>query len=310
MLFKDNPWFNELQQQLMSNAALKRYFHIFILVYHPQHSYDFWTMLSHSRIWMNVGRLHPLRLTMGPFVLKLKCALHRMNMGDEHHWWCQCISFHNPIWQAERNPWRRTFSLQRWVFYCKLWDACLDDWMISKKADDNMYLKSTVQLEASSWLIDNFNGRWHAQPIKGQFWRESRRWMKWATSHMEAWSSLRSSKSSNHHGRPIIGTALTSKWKASTRMSQCIERIKKALNNKQRHPVMMEHWRGGDLYFKSGKDAYMSSNIEALHIFLICCRKNPQCSPTRLGTKKELLIWRTTKNHGFDPGMGGRWDKP
>jgi len=108
-----------------------------------------------------------------------------------------------------------------------------------------MYLKSTVQLEASSWLIDNFNGRWHAQPIKGQFWRESRRWMKWVTSHMEAWSSLRSSKSSNHHGRPMIGTALTSKWKASTRMSQCIERIKKALNNKQRHPVMMEHWRGG-----------------------------------------------------------------
>ena len=28
--------------------------------------------------------------------------------------------------------------------YCKLWDACLDDWMSSKKADDNMYLKSTV----------------------------------------------------------------------------------------------------------------------------------------------------------------------
>jgi len=108
------------------------------------------------------------------------------------------------------------------------------------------------QLEASSWLIDNFNGRWHVQPIKGQFWRESRRWMKWATSHMEAWSSLRSNKSSNHHGRPMIGTALTSKWKASTRMSQCIERIKKALNNKQRHHVMMEHWRGG---------TYMSNQV-------------------------------------------------
>ena len=33
------------------------------------------------------------------------------------------------------------------------------------------------QLEARSWLIDNFNGRWHAQPIKGQFLREYGRWM-------------------------------------------------------------------------------------------------------------------------------------
>jgi len=120
MLFKDNPWFSELQQQLMGNAALERYFHIFILVYHPQHSYDFWTMLSHSHIWMNVGRMHPLRLIVGPFVLKSKDALYRMNIGDEHHWWCQCISFHDLIWQTERNPWRRTLSLQRWAFYYKM----------------------------------------------------------------------------------------------------------------------------------------------------------------------------------------------
>jgi hypothetical protein len=29
----------------------------------------------------------------------------------------------------------------------------------------------------------------------------------------------------------------------------------------------------GDLYFKSGKDAYMSSNLKALHIFWNCYRK-------------------------------------
>ena len=29
----------------------------------------------------------------------------------------------------------------------------------------------------------------------------------------------------------------------------------------------------GDLYFKSGKDACMSSNLKALHIFLNCYRK-------------------------------------
>jgi hypothetical protein len=86
MLFKDSSWFSEPQQQLMSNAALEGYFHIFILVYHLQHCYDFWMMLSHSCIWMNVGRMHPPRLTVVPFVLKPKGALHRMNMGDEHHW--------------------------------------------------------------------------------------------------------------------------------------------------------------------------------------------------------------------------------
>jgi hypothetical protein len=29
----------------------------------------------------------------------------------------------------------------------------------------------------------------------------------------------------------------------------------------------------GDLYFKSGKDACMSSNLKALHILVICYRK-------------------------------------
>jgi hypothetical protein len=84
MLFKDNPssnWWAALHSK-----------NIFILVYHLQHGYDFWTMLSHSCIWMNARRMHPPRLTVGPSVLKLKCALHRMNMADEHHWWCQCIS--------------------------------------------------------------------------------------------------------------------------------------------------------------------------------------------------------------------------
>jgi hypothetical protein len=32
---------------------------------------------------MNVGRMHPPRLTVGPSILKLKCALHLMNIGDK-----------------------------------------------------------------------------------------------------------------------------------------------------------------------------------------------------------------------------------
>jgi hypothetical protein len=35
----------------------------------------------------------------------------------------------------------------------------------------------------------------------------------------------------------------------------------------------MEHQRGGDLYFKSVKDACMLSNLKALHILVICYRK-------------------------------------
>ena len=34
VLFEDSPWFSELQQPLMSNAALEGYFYNFILVYH------------------------------------------------------------------------------------------------------------------------------------------------------------------------------------------------------------------------------------------------------------------------------------
>ena len=60
-------------------------------------------------------------------------------------------------------------------------------------------------------------------------------------------------------------------------MSQCIGRTKKALGCKQGHPMTMEHQRGGDLYFKSGKDACISSNLKKkkkhLHIFLNCYKK-------------------------------------
>jgi len=67
---------------------------------------------------------------------------------------------HDMIWQAGRNPWRRTLSLQRWAFYCKLWDACLDDLAVLWRLMIT-YLKGMFQLEASSWLIDHLDGCWH-----------------------------------------------------------------------------------------------------------------------------------------------------
>ena len=149
----------------MSSVALKGYLHIFILVYHLQHSYNFWTMLSHSCIWMNVGRIPPPRLTVGPFVLKLKGALHHINMGDK---WIidNSNAFLFIIWLDElrRTYWARTLSIQQWAFYCKLRDACLtctSGWLgNSMKVDDRIYLKGMFQLEASLWLIDNLDGCW------------------------------------------------------------------------------------------------------------------------------------------------------
>jgi hypothetical protein len=70
-----------------------------------------------------------------------------------------------------------------------------------------------------------------------------------------------------------------------------MEIAKKVLDRKQRHLMTMEHQRGGDLYFKSGKDACMSSNLKALHIYFYSLQENPQRSPTRLKKKKRK------KNH-------------
>ena len=49
-----------------------------------------------------------------------------------------------------------------------------------------------------------------------------------------------------------------------------------------------EHQRGGDLYFKSGKDACISSNLKALHTYFYSLQKNPKKKcPTRLKEKKK-----------------------
>ena len=101
--------------------------------------------------------------------------------------------------------------------------------------------------------------------------------MNQAIPHLGAGSSLMNDASSNCRRQPGMGTAFTVEWMASTWMSQCIGRTKKALGYKQGHPMTMEHQRRGDLYFESGKDACISSNLigkkNHLHIFLNCYRK-------------------------------------
>jgi hypothetical protein len=100
--------------------------------YPLKHDYDRCYLIV-ALEWMS-ERCIPPRSTMGPSILKLKCALHRMNMGDEHHWWCQHISFHDLIWQPERNPWERTLSIQRWVFVLQAM-RCMSGWLDSFQED-------------------------------------------------------------------------------------------------------------------------------------------------------------------------------
>jgi hypothetical protein len=72
--------------------------------------------------------------------------------------------------------------------------------------------------------------------------------MNQATPHLGAESSLINNESSNRRRQPEMGTALTFEWKASTRMSQYMGRTKKALVSKQRHPITMDHQRGGPIF--------------------------------------------------------------
>ena len=49
----------------MSNAALERYFHIFILSYFVKHGYDSGQMLSGECIWMNIEHMHTTKIDYG-----------------------------------------------------------------------------------------------------------------------------------------------------------------------------------------------------------------------------------------------------
>jgi hypothetical protein len=107
--------------------------------------------------------------------------------------------------------------------------------------------------------------------------------MNQATPHLGAESSLINSKSSNRRRQPRMCTALTTEGMASTWMSQCIERTNKALECKQRHPVMMEHRRGGTYISNQVRMHACQLTLKHCAYFLFCCRKNPQCSfPTTL----------------------------
>ena len=110
--------------------------------YHLQHGYDFWTMLSHScEYWKDAltktdcgtilfwsSKAHFIAWIWAIKWTSLMMPLHFFSLSDLTSW--------------EKNPWRRTLSLQRWALLLQGMRS-MSGWLDSSmKTDDN--LKSIV----------------------------------------------------------------------------------------------------------------------------------------------------------------------
>jgi len=62
---------------------------------------------------MNIGRMHPPGLTVGPSVLKLEGAFHRMNMGDKMNIIDDATAFLFTIWF---NKLREIHGEEHWAY--------------------------------------------------------------------------------------------------------------------------------------------------------------------------------------------------
>ena len=119
--------------------------------------------------------------------------------------------------------------------------------------------------------------------------------MNQATPHLGAWSSLINSESSNRRGQPRMGTALTAEWMASTWMSQCIERTNKALECKQRHPMTMDHQRGGT--YISHQVRMHACHLTSKHCtYLWFVTERFSMKSSKIVDKERIIELRMTKN--------------
>jgi hypothetical protein len=161
MLFKDSQWFSELQQQLMSNAALEGHFIIFILGL-PFETW-LWQMLSHSCIRMNVRKMHTTKTDCGTICFGAQCALHRMNMGDNMNIIDDVETFLSTIWF---NKLRGIHEKDHWAYNDESFTASYEMYVWTTgwfpwRLMITYTWKVLFQLEASSWLINNLDGCWH-----------------------------------------------------------------------------------------------------------------------------------------------------
>jgi len=56
----------------------------------------------------------------------------------------------------------------------------------------------------------------------------------------------------------------------------------------------------GDLYFKSGKEACMSSNLKTLHIYFLFVTRKSSKKSSKIEDKKRIIELIITENHGYD----------
>jgi len=137
--------------------------------YHLQHGYDFWTILSHSCIWMNIGRMHSPRLTVGPSCFEAR----RRTSPHEYGWWTSLMMPMLFLLWSDLTSWEESMEKNIELTTMSLLlqgMRSMSGWPdSSKKAGDNIYLKSIVSIGGkfmtgwqSWWVL-----AWCAQSIRG-----------------------------------------------------------------------------------------------------------------------------------------------
>jgi len=112
--------------------------------------------------WMS-ERCTPPRLTVGPSILKLKCALHCMNMGDNMNIIDDVETFLSTIWFDKL---RGIHEKEHWAYNDESFTASyeLHVWMTGWfpwRLVITYTWRVLFQLEASLWLVDHLDGCWY-----------------------------------------------------------------------------------------------------------------------------------------------------
>jgi len=150
ILFKNIPWSSELQQHLKTTLHLRDNLVSSSWGYLLKHGYNRCYRIVAFE-WMS-ERCTPPRLTVGPSVLKLKGALHSMNMGDKLNIIDEANTFIFAIWfnKIRGIHWEEHWVYNKELFYYKLyklWDACLDDLAVPRR----LVITYTWRVFVSTW---------------------------------------------------------------------------------------------------------------------------------------------------------------
>ena len=216
--------------------------------------------------------MHPPRLTVGPFVLKLKCTLHRMNMGDNMNiiddvkaviftiWFDKLRGIHREIHRAYNDELftakHEIYIWITWQFHESWWPYILE-WCFNRRQ-----VHDWLTISMGVGMMHTINQR----IILRRSQRENPSW--WIKQYHtwgqgQAWWTMQAVIVEDSPGWALhlqLSGWLAHEWaNASEEQRKLWDTNKGAL------------WRwsieGGDLYFKSGKDACISSNLKKKYIF-------------------------------------------